>query len=127
MDIAALVAAAALAVIALFQLALALGAPWGGVAWGGTHPGTLPVGLRIASGIAGAVVYPMLILVVLEAGGRIVVSWLPDDTTLLLWVLAGFFLLGTVMNLVSRSKPERIWGPVSLVVAVCCALLAAQA
>lgn len=87
---------------------------------GGKHVGTLPVGLRIASGVAGAVVYPLLILVVLEAGGRIVVSWLPDDTTLLLWVLAGFFLLGTVMNLVSRSKPERIWGPVSLVVAVCC-------
>lgn len=125
MDIVALVAAIALAAIAVFQLALAFGAPWGSAAWGGTNPGVLPARLRIASGLVGVLVYPLLIIVVLEAGVRLVVSWIPDDTVLL-WVLAAFFLLGTAMNLVSRSKPERVWGPVSLVIAVCFAILAAQ-
>jgi hypothetical protein len=41
-----------------------------------------------------------------------------------MWILAGFFSLGTLANLASRSRIERLWGPVSAVVAVCCAILA---
>ncbi|HET9880007.1 MAG TPA: hypothetical protein VFQ81_11990 [Candidatus Limnocylindria bacterium] len=42
-----------LAVIAMFQLALAAGAPLGAMAWGGGHPGVLPPRLRVASAVVG--------------------------------------------------------------------------
>ena len=39
----------------LFQVALALGAPWGALAWGGQHGGTLPAGYRWGSAFANIV------------------------------------------------------------------------
>ncbi len=88
MVIAAIVAVVLLSIIAAFQLALALGAPWGEAAWGGQNPGVLPRGLRIASGIAALVVYPLIMLVVLAGAGLIDDDWLPVDTTVLMWALA---------------------------------------
>jgi hypothetical protein len=41
-----------------------------------------------------------------------------------MWVLAGFLGIGSVANFISRSKVERIWGPVALGAAICCAVLA---
>jgi hypothetical protein len=41
-----------------------------------------------------------------------------------MWVLTGFFAIGSVANFASRSKKERIWGLVSLAIAVCCAIIA---
>ena len=49
-------------------------------------------------------------------------SWLQPLT----WVLTAYFSVGVVMNLISRSRLERIWAPVSLVIAVCCAVVAAS-
>ena len=41
------------------------------------------------------------------------------------WVLAAYFLLGVVMNAISRSVPERAtMAPVSVVLAVACVLVA---
>jgi hypothetical protein len=119
----ALVGAALLATVMVFQLALAAGAPWGAASWGGQHPGVLPTNLRASSGVAGVVVYPMLILVVLSAGGVLDVSW-PDPGPITMWVLTGFLGVGALMNLVSRSKVERIWAPVASGAAVCCAVIA---
>lgn len=41
-----------------------------------------------------------------------------------MWVLTGFFALGEMANLASRSKVEQIRGPVWLAVAVCCGIIA---
>ena len=49
------VAALLLGGITGFQVALAAGAPAGRLAWGGSHDGTLPDGLRAASGVAAVV------------------------------------------------------------------------
>jgi hypothetical protein len=122
MEAAAYVAIGLLAVLTVFQAALALGAPWGAGAWGGRHPGVLPLGHRIASAAA-IVVYALIGLVVADAAGLIEVfgsipGWL-------LWALVGFFGLGTLANLASRSKVERIWAPVSAVLAFCVAIVAA--
>lgn len=121
------VTVALLAVVTLFQLALAAGAPWGAAAWGGNHPGRLPTRLRVASGVAGLVVYPLLIAALLEAGGALDSRWIPRPGPTALWTLTGFFGLGVVANLVSRSRVERWWAPVVLVVAVGCAVLALDA
>ena len=118
------VAVALLAVIALFQVSLALGAPWGSAAWGGAHPAALPGRLRIVSLVAGLLLYPFLILVVLVSAGELTAPWLPGTGVVGMWVLTGFFALGTIANFASRSQKERIWGPVSLAIAVCCAVIA---
>jgi hypothetical protein len=123
MTIAAAIAIGLLAILAMLQLALALGAPLGAAAWGGGHPGILPRRLRIASAVAGVLVYPIIGLVVLSADGMIG-AWLPFDSTVAIWVLVVFFALGAVVNAISRSAPERIWSPVSATLAITCAVIA---
>jgi hypothetical protein len=124
MTTVALIAVALVGALVVFQLALALGAPFGAAAWGGRNPGVLPRNLRIASAVVGVVVYPTIVAVILAAAGVIDDGWLPFDPTVAMWILAGFFSLGTVVNAISRSAPERVWAPVSAVLAVCCALIA---
>jgi hypothetical protein len=120
----AAVAAVLLAVLAAFQLALALGAPLGDIAWGGKYPGVLPMRLRVASAVAGLAIYPAIAAVVLTAGGILGADWLPFDITVVLWLLVVFFAIGAIVNALSPSPRERIWSPVSAVLAICCALLA---
>jgi hypothetical protein len=124
MTAAAIVAVFLLGIIVAFQAALAFGAPWGAAAWGGQNPGVLPTRLRVASGITALVIYPLIALVILAAAGLIDDAWLPVDHGVAMWVLAGFLALGALLNLVSRSSRERIWGPVALAIAICCAIIA---
>ena len=58
----ALIGATLMAVLIVFQAALALGAPWGRATWGGQHPGTLPRHLRMASA-ANILVFGFAILI----------------------------------------------------------------
>lgn len=124
MTVAAVVAVALLGVIVVFQIALALGAPLGYAAWGGRYPGVLPMRLRISSGVAALVIYPLIIVAVLASAGLIQADWLPADRTVLMWGLAAFLALGALANFVSRSPRERLWGPVALAIAICCAVIA---
>ena len=126
METASNVAVVLLGVIALFQLALALGAPWGAAAWGGQNPGVLPTGLRVASGLTAVVVYPLIALFVLASANRLDATWLPTTGNPGMWVLAGFFVVGTIANLASRSKPERGWALLSAALAGSCAVIASQ-
>ena len=119
----AVIAATLLAIISVFQIALAAGAPWGAASWGGRHPGKLPTGYRIGSAIAGLFFYPAVAVFVLDIAGV-----LGEDRSNVgvagLWVLTGLFGLSTVINLISPSKVERIWAPVALVLTTCFAVLA---
>lgn len=123
MQTAAFIAVVLLALVAVFQAALALGAPLGEAAWGGQHPGVLPTRLRVASGVAAVAIYPGIIAIVLNTSGVIDVEWLPASAGIM-WLLTGLFTLGTVANLVSRSRLERLWAPVSAAIAICCAVIA---
>jgi hypothetical protein len=124
MEPAAVIAVALLGVAVLFQLALALGAPFGRAAFGGQNPGTLPARLRIVSGLAGVIFYPLTIVFVLAAGGLVEDLWIPGDGRIVMWVLVAFFSIGALMNAVSRSKLERLWAPWSAGIAVCCGMIA---
>lgn len=125
MAVIAIVAATLLGIIALFQIALAAGAPWGAASWGGRHPGRLPAGYRIGSAVAGLFFYPAVAAFALDSAGV-----LGDEASsgggAGLWVLAGLFGLSTVINLISPSKVERIWAPVALVLTACFAILAIE-
>jgi hypothetical protein len=123
MDLAAIVAVVLLGVVGLFQVALALGAPLGQAAWGGRHSGVLPPNLRMASGVAGVVVYPLIALFILASAGLLEARWTGTGEAGM-WALTGFFTLGAMANFASRSRSERFWGPVSLVIAACCGIIA---
>ena len=124
MKLAGSLAVGLLVVIAAFQIALALGTPFGKAAWGGAHEGVLPARLRVASAIAGVVVYPTIIAVVLSASGLIGADLAPGDGEVTMWVLTGVFSVGAIANLASRSRVERWWSLVSLALALCCADIA---
>jgi hypothetical protein len=127
MTAAAIIAIVLLGITIVFQALLAAGGPWGAAAWGGQHPGVLPTGLRAASGVTGAVVYPLMILYVTDSAGLADISWLPGSGAAAMWVLFGFFVLGTLTNAASRSRIERIWAPVNLTLAVCSLVIALNA
>lgn len=97
--------------VAVFQIALAAGAPWGVAAFGGQNEGVLPDSLRLTSGLA-TLVYAGLIGVTLRPRPT---RWRRITLSIAFFV----FVLGVAMNLASPSPIERaIWGPVSVVLAV---------
>lgn len=111
---AALVFAAFAAGVVTFQVALALGAPWGAYAMGGTFPGRFPPVMRAAALVQAAVI-ALLALVVLSAAGLVLPS-LADTLPWAVWVVVAISLVSLVLNAISRSAGERrIWVPVAIV------------
>jgi hypothetical protein len=114
MTMAAVVAAAILACLCVFQFALALGAPYGRFAWGGAHR-VLPRRLRIGS-LVTMVVYAMCAVLLLDSAGVIDVLANDELVRIATWALVVLFGIGTLMNLASRSADERrVMTPVALV------------
>ena len=119
----AAIAVAVLVGLAVFQILLICGHPFGRFAWGGQHD-VLPTHLRLGSGIS----------ILLYAGfAAIIVAKATDSATVLgrsaidyaIWGLTAYFVFGVFMNAISRSASERkVMGPVSLVLAIACLLLA---
>lgn len=125
--IAASAAAVGFLVLAAFQAALALGAPLGSAAFGGAYDGQLPMGLRIASGVAVGVYVLAALIVVGRAGFRgvpLTYGFLRWGT----WVLAGLMFLGALANFASSSGWERFgWGPWAVILALLCLFVAIRA
>lgn len=116
------IAAIVFAVITLgvvgFQIALALGAPWGEYAMGGAFPGQYPPELRV-----GAVIQAILLVgfavVVLARAELIQVRWL-RRARWLIWVVVAFFVISLVLNLITPSAGERaLWVPVISLLLIC--------
>ena len=119
----ALIAAVGFVAIAVFQAALAFGAPLGRAAWGGTRS-HLPPGLRVASGIA--VVFWSFAVAVVVARSSVGVTFLPDVVARWgTWILVVVLAIGAVMNAASSSPWERyLWAPLAFVLAVVCFFVA---
>ena len=111
-----------LALLAVFQLALALGAPLGRFAWGGQHR-VLPTRLRIGS-LVSIVIYGLVAVLALDKVG--LTDVVPDVVSDIgMWVVFAYFVLGIPLNAISRSKPERYtMTPVVAVLAVLSLLVA---
>ncbi len=111
---------------AVYQLALAAGAPLGRGAWGGTQT-ELPTSLRLASAVA-IVFYGFAASVVLRrAGFRI--RWIsPTVARIVTWVLVVILTLSAFGNFLSQSPWERFLnGPIALVLAALCLVVARNA
>ncbi len=94
--------------LAVFQVALAAGAPLGHLAWGGAEAGTLSRGRRVAS-LCSAVLGAAMVL----AFGQVLGFWSILPVTWLspfFFGVAGLFALSTLGNLASKSTAERLHG-----------------
>jgi len=120
---AAVAAAIGFAGIAMFEAALAAGAPLGHAAWGGAHA-HLSTTQRISSGVA-VVVWTAAALIVLGRAGL----WSAGKRAALFrrgtWLLAAISAIAALMNFASHSRWENlIFGPTALVLAVLCTIVA---
>jgi len=112
--IAAFVYLAATLVVVGFQVALALGAPWGAYAMGGRIAGRFPPPMRLLA-LVQAVVLGLLALVVLASAGLVTLE-LITVWPWLIWLVVAVAVASVVMNAASRSPGERrLWVPVGLV------------
>ena len=111
--------------LALFQLALAAGAPLGRFAWGGGHQ-RLPARLRLGSLLAIAI-YAVFAVIVLERARLISLLPYPSIAGIGIWIVIAYLAIGVVMNAISRSKPERYaMTPLALALAVLALLVAIE-
>lgn len=129
MDVATVAIAAAVlfAAVALFQLALALGAPLGAFANGGRatrDDGTLPPSYRLSSAVS-AVLLVIFAVVILVRGGAIGASGGGTLVTVMSWVVVAFMAVNTATNLMGRHWVERyVFGGVTAVLVVLCSIVA---
>jgi hypothetical protein len=103
-NLAAVALTVILAALAIFQFALVLGAPIGRFAWGGQHR-VLPARLRVGSAVS-IVIYAFIAALALDRAG--LVDVVPDPvSTVGMWIVFAYFVLGIPLNAISRSRPER--------------------
>jgi hypothetical protein len=116
-DIFAITVSSILAGLAVFQIALAAGAPIGKYAWGGAHT-VLPTQLRVGS-IISVLLYGFITAIILSKADVLPIISPPSLVNTWTWIIAAYFTVGIVMNGISRSKPERnLMTPIVLILAV---------
>lgn len=111
------VAAIAFALVAVavigFQVALALGAPWGAYAMGGARPGRLPGGMRVAAVVQALLIAGLAVVVLSDA--ELLSPSISGTFPWLIWVVVAFSALSTVLNAITPSGGERrLWLPVAI-------------
>ena len=123
-EISAVILIVTMAFVALFQLALALGAPMGEYAFGGQNPGKLPVRYRVASAVS-ILIYAAIAGHELTQLG-VLEKLLPADLNAAAnWAIFALNVLSLIMNSVTRSTKERkLWAPVALLMSVTSLIIA---
>ena len=117
--IAALIAVVFFAVLSIFQLLLAIGLPLGKLAYGGKYE-KLPTNMRIMS-IVAIGIFVLASISVLERAVIIIIFNNPILTMVIVWIIAIYLAFNTLLNVLSKSKPEKlIMTPISLISAICC-------
>jgi hypothetical protein len=109
--------------VASFQVALALGAPFGRAAFGGADAGRLAPDLRLVSTVAAA--FWLLAAVHALSRGGVTSRFPRAGNRRVTWVLVVVTTVGALMNAASSSPWERYgWAPCTLALAILCLLLA---
>ena len=110
--------------VALFQIALASGAPWGAYAYGGARVGKLPVGFRINSVVSAVVMFAIAGHYLAQLG--VFTPFLDSaGNSVMNWVLVAFTGLGAIANNITRSKLERAaWGIPTILMFIAALLVA---
>ncbi len=106
-----------LGLLALFQLALICGLPWGRAVWGGQDD-VLPTSLRIGSAIS-ILIYILMFSVALDRTSENSRRVYRRRTAVLTWAITVYLYLGVVINLISPSLWEKyLMAPIAFVLAL---------
>jgi hypothetical protein len=124
--LAAVLAAIGFASLAVFQAALAAGAPWAHAAWGGENA-DLSAAQQSASAVAAAIYVAAALIVLCRVG----VIWRTrSDATIVrwgTWFFAAAMVLGALPNFASQSRWENfILGPLALIIGALCFVVACR-
>ena len=112
--VAAIVFSAVTVGVIAFQLALALGVPWGSYAMGGVFPDRLPPAMRVMA-IAQATLLAAMAGLMLSFAGLALPQW-SGAPVWLGWAVVAFSVVSLVLNSITPSAGERrIWVPVAIV------------
>ena len=108
--------------VAVFQVLLSLGYPFGEFAMGGYYK-VLPKKLRIVSAVNALILIFMGFVFLLHTNVLNGLDFL--STNILVWVITIFLGLNTIANLISRSKKERLFmTPLSGFIFILCLIIA---
>ena len=111
--VAAVIFSVVIVGVVAFQIALALGAPWGAYAMAGKFPGRFPPAMRVGA-VVQAALLGLMAVVVLSRAGIVAPSW--SSASWPIWVVVAITAVSTVLNAISPSAGERrIWVPVTVV------------
>jgi hypothetical protein len=104
----------------VFQLAVALGAPFGRLTQGGGLDGALPMSGRLVA-LGSAALLAVMALGLLARAGRGPLRGAPRRlVSAIAWFTAIYAGLGVLLNLASPSPAERwTWTPVTALILVC--------
>ncbi len=110
--------------LALFQIAIVLGAPLGEYAYGGQHQGKLPIGFRVAS-VASAI-FALAVAGHYLAQLGVLGMLLPSEWNVIVnWALVGFTGLSAVANNLTQSaKEKRLWGSTTIAMLIAAIVVA---
>ena len=109
--------------VVVFQIALAVGAPWGIYAMGGAFPGQFPPAMRIAAVVQAALMM-LMSAVLLSRAGVVLPVW-SRASRWLVWLIVAIGAASLVMNIATPSSDERmIWAPVAFLLLVCSVIVA---
>jgi hypothetical protein len=112
---AAWMATVLLGVIAAFQAALVLGAPWGEFTQGGGTSGPLTTSGRIVAVVSCVMLMVMAGAILGRVGQGPFRLRSSRVKTVLAWFTTLYAVAGVVLNLITRSTGERaLWAPVSI-------------
>lgn len=103
--------------IGILQLALALGAPLGDYTMGGKFSGKLPIKMRVAALLQILILLIFVFIVLTKAG--LAFQQFYSFGRIGIWFIVAFFILGSIVNLSSPSKKEKIiMGPANIIAVI---------
>ncbi len=106
------------ATVALFQIGLTAGMPWGHLTLGGRYPGRLPGRIKPVAALS-ALLLSGFAAVVLVRADLLLPAWAPLSRTLI-WVVVAYSAIGTIAHIVTPSRAERrLWLPVVATMLAC--------
>jgi Mn2+/Fe2+ NRAMP family transporter len=116
--IASLIGSMLFSIVLVLYLLLALGLPYGEYAMGGKHK-ILPGKERIIC-IISVTIQSFAILILLQGGSVIRLGFSDRIVSLLCYFFAVYLSFNVLLNLLSKSKKEKLFmTPLSFVIAIC--------
>lgn len=94
--------------VAVFQLALALGAPWGELAMGGKYPGRFPPHMRVGALVQMGLLILMAFVVLTRIG--LVFNDYFELSKRAIWGVVAIWVVSAILNTITPSKKERLLG-----------------